>query len=335
MSATAQYESEQPSWMQSTDNSIRPFGQIPHPSPGLPHFAHLSSSVTQSPLAASEIPHEYACLHMTRSCKVQKHRANKVRSAGVQSGRKEKKKDPKIYLPAPIPTHQYLKQASLQAEVTFPPSTKLVVLDLNGTLIYRPNSRKQPRKMIARPFLQQFLAYLFDNFVVMVWSSAKPDNVNVLVEIGLGDYRHRLIACWARETLGLEPKHYDLNVQCYKNLHRIWASNDIQRHMPSHPSHARFDQRNTILIDDSSLKAAAQPHNLLEIPEFKGVDTNVPVQDVLSEVVGYLEVLKMQEDVSKFIHKDPFRANGDWRIDWNELALTALQNHFPSNLPAR
>lgn len=237
-------------------------------------------------------------------------------------GQKEKKKEPKIYLPAPIPSFKYLAQASLQAEVIAPPSRKLVILDLNGTLIYRPNSRKQPRKMVARPNLQQFLAYLFDNFAVMVWSSAKPENVNVLVEIGLGEYRHHLIACWGRDTLGLEPKHYNLNVQCYKNLQRIWASNDIQ----GHEFGTRFDQRNTILIDDSSLKAAAQPHNLLEIPEFKGVQADTPVQDVLAEVVGYLEVLKMQEDVSKFIHKDPFRANGDWKVDWNELTFASVSS---------
>ncbi|KAJ4347905.1 uncharacterized protein N0V89_009277 [Didymosphaeria variabile] len=297
----------------STGNTVaHPFAQNPRPLLGLPHFAQPTPNMSRSQVTTSQ-----------------------PKGPPMPNGPKEKKKDPKIYLPAPIPTHQYMKQASLQAEVRIPPSRKLVILDLNGTLLYRPNSRNQPRKMIARPFLKQFLAYLFDNFAVMVWSSAKPDNVNVLVEIGLEEYRHRLIACWARDTLGLEPKHYSLNVQCYKNLHTIWASKDIQCHMPGHEFGAHFDQRNTILIDDSSLKAAAQPHNLLEIPEFKGPVANVPVQDVLSEVVGYLEVLKMQEDVSKFIHKDPFRANGDWRMDWNDLALDALQNHFSSPFSAK
>ncbi|KAL5376745.1 hypothetical protein DPSP01_010290 [Paraphaeosphaeria sporulosa] len=295
-----------PPLLQMTGNvaneTAQPFGQTPHHPAGFRRFAQTSSNMPQSQMTAPETP----------------------KDVGVRIGPKEKKKEPKIFLPAPIPTPKYLMQAALQAEVRIPPSRKLVILDLNGTLIYRPNSRKQPRKMIARPFLQQFLAYLFDNFVVMVWSSAKPENVSVLVEIGLGDYRHRLIACWGRDTLGLDPKHYSMNVQCYKNLTRIWASNEIQR--PEFGG--RFDQRNTVLIDDSSLKAAAQPHNLLEIPEFKGVEADTPVQDVLAEVVGYLEVLKMQEDVSKFIHKDPFRANGDWRIEWNELALHSLQNHL-------
>ena len=245
-------------------------------------------------------------------------------------GKNSREKSKKIHLPAPIPSESYLKQASLRAEVMYPPVAKLVVLDLNGTLLHRPN-RKQPKHMVERPFLQQFLAYLFDNFAVMVWSSARPVNVEALVEAGLGDYGRRLLGCWGRDTLGLDPKHYDLNVQCYKNLETVWGSEDIQRQMPGYNSGARFDQRNTILIDDSSLKASAQPYNLLEIPEFKGISAGVPVPDILAEVVGYLELLKVQEDVSKFIHEKPFRANGDWKIDWAELGYKMPEANASGN----
>ena len=95
-----------------------------------------------------------------------------------------------------------------------------------------------------------------------------------------------------------------MNVQCYKNLERVWASK---------AGGNGFDQRNTVLIDDSALKASAQPHNLLEIPEFTGQITQ---QDVLGEVAGYLELLKVQEDVSKFISKTPFKADGTWSYNW-------------------
>lgn len=233
-------------------------------------------------------------------------------------GATKKEKDTKIHLPAPMPSVSYLQQAALEAEVRFPPSRKLVVLDLNGTLLHRPN-RSQPRKMIERPFLQEFLAYLFDSFAVMVWSSARPANVKALVKTGLGDYENHLVACWGRDTLGLDPKHYNMNVQCYKNLNTVWNAEDVQRYARGSGPESRFDQRNTILIDDSLLKAAAQPYNLLQIPEFKGIDVVTPVPDVLAEVVGYLEILKMQEDVSKFIYKYPFQANGMWKKDWAEL----------------
>lgn len=328
-SETAKYDSKQPPWRRPTNTLCRP-SESSHLPAGFRRFAQTTSNMQQSQVTASVTSKEYGCLHTARSCAIRKRRANKLHSTGAETAPREQK-DPKIYLPAPIPTPEYLMQAALQAEVRIPPLRKLVILDLNGTLLYRPNSRKQPRRMIARPFLQEFLAYLFDNFAVMVWSSAKPDNVKVLVEIGLGQYRHRLLACWGRDTLGLEPKHYSMNVQCYKNLTQIWTSKEIQRSEFGTP----FDQRNTILIDDSSLKAAAQPHNLLEIPEFKGVEADTAVQDVLAEVVGYLEVLKMQEDVSKFIHKDPFRAKGDWRLEWNELALHSLQSHLSYVSPSK
>ncbi|KAF1965860.1 HAD-like protein [Bimuria novae-zelandiae CBS 107.79] len=295
---TAQYGNGQSSSRLPTDQPP-PFGRIPFPPLFPPPFLPPS---TQTPLDMAQTPAPAV---------------QPVDKAPTPPKRKEKYE--KIFLPAPMPSQAYNQQASLRPEARIPPVRKLVILDLNGTLLHRPNARNQPKKMVARPFLNRFLAYLFANFDVMVWSSARPENVKVLVELGLGDYEKRLVACWGRDTLGLEPKHYNLNVQCYKNLETIWKSDAIQRHMPGYERGARYDQRNTILVDDSSLKASAQPHNLLEIPEFKGIDAGISVQDVLAEVVGYLEVLKMQEDVSKYMHKTPFRANGDWKVDWAEV----------------
>ncbi|KAF2243417.1 HAD-like protein [Trematosphaeria pertusa] len=230
--------------------------------------------------------------------------------------RRKKGKDPKIMLPAPQPTPEYLAQASSSPTVLDPPDGKLVILDLNGTLLYRPNARNQPTRMIGRPFLRQFLSYLFENFSVMIWSSAKPENVKILVENGLGeDFQPKLAASWARDTLGLTPKQYDLNVQVYKDLSRVWGKEEIQSHISGFEDGKRFDQRNTILIDDSALKASAQPHNLLEVPEFKGTWDDMK-QDVLGEVAGYLELLKMQEDVSRFIRQTPFKADGTWQYAW-------------------
>jgi hypothetical protein len=268
------------------------------------------------PNVAQQLNNEYETLHRSRSCRV-----NKTRRAPVLEPpfNLQKHKDAKIMLPAPQPSAQYLLQAAGRPEVIDPPNHKLVILDLNGTLLYRPNPRKQPKKMVGRPMLPQFLHYLFDNFAVMIWSSAKPENVKTLVEIGLEDRRSQLVDVWARDRFGLAPQHYSLNVQCYKDLTRVWASAEIQRHMVGHAEGKCFDQRNTILIDDSALKAAAQPHNLLEIPEFMGLTDEGNKQDILGQVAGYLELLKMQEDVSKFIHKTPFNADGTWSFDWEHL----------------
>lgn len=267
-------------------------------------------------------------LHLERSHGSRKWRVDKVYRSPVSSAvrtQRSQHKEPKIHLPAPEPTVSYLDQASGTAEVVYPPDRKLVILDLNGTLLYRLNARAQPTKMIGRPRLHLFLQYLFDNFSVMIWSSAKPENVKILVERGLENFQPQLVASWARNTLGLSPQHYNRNVQCYKDLTRVWASDDVQRHMPGYGRGKRFDQRNTILIDDSALKANAQPYNLLKIPEFNGSDA--VGKDILGEVAGYLELLKMQQDVSKFIHKEPFNADGTWNFDWEHL--TPLKPEAP------
>jgi hypothetical protein len=186
---------------------------------------------------------------------------------------------------------------------------------LVGTVLYRPN--RNPKSMIGRASLDDFLKYLFKNFSVMVWSSARPENVKALAECALKAYEPLLVARWARNTLGLSPKHYEMNVQCYKNLELVWASEVIQSQIPGYNFGDRFNQSNTILIDDSVLKANAQPYNLLEIPEFNGQREQ---QDILGEVAGYLEIVKVQEDVSRFIFRTPFKANRTWGYDWKTLA---------------
>jgi hypothetical protein len=230
------------------------------------------------------------------------------------STKKGKYGDEKIMLPAPQPTDPYLSQAAEEPSESDSPGSVLVILDLNGTVLYRPN--KNAKSMIARPYLKPFLRYLFENFKVMVWSSAKPVNVKSLVEQSLDKHlRSKLVDTWARDTFGLSATNYNQNVQVYKNLKLIWSRDQIQQHHPEYNAGKRFGQHNTVLIDDTALKASAQPHNLLEIPEFMAKPEQMK-QDVLREVAGYLEVLRNQTDVSKFINKHGFQCNGRWTYNW-------------------
>lgn len=229
-------------------------------------------------------------------------------------GKKGRHGDEKIMLPAPQPTDIYQDTAAQEPTAIDPAGHVLVILDLNGTVLFRPN--KNAKTMIARPYLKPFLQYLFTNFKVMVWSSAKPENVKSLVEQSLDkDLRSMLVATWARDTFGLSAKYYSQNVQVYKNLRLVWSRDQIQQHHPKYEAGERFGQHNTVLIDDSAIKASAQPHNLLEIPEFEATPEQM-AGDVLREVAGYLEILRHQGDVSKFVHKKPFKGDGRWNYDW-------------------
>jgi len=226
--------------------------------------------------------------------------------------------DHKIMLPAPQPTQEYMDQAAGEPSASETPGQMLVILDLNGTVLFRPNRNAQT--MIARPFLQPFLRYLFDHFKVMVWSSAKPDNVKSLVSKALdNDLRSKLVAQWGRDSFGLSPANYVQNVQVYKNLKLVWSRSQIQSYHPDYETGGRFGQHNTVLIDDSAIKANAQPHNLLEIPEFSATPEQME-GDILREVAGYLEALRWQTDVSRFIKMVPFKDGGQWTFDWPDSA---------------
>ncbi len=107
---------------------------------------------------------------------------------------------------------------------------KLLVLDLNGTLLHRspngPRARHYERPRDARgnllprlrpvhprPYMPAFRSFLFAPQTrawldVMVWSSAQPHSVNDMVERCFGEDREKMIAVWARDTLGLTNEHY-------------------------------------------------------------------------------------------------------------------------------
>lgn len=91
---------------------------------------------------------------------------------------------------------------------------KLLVLDLNGTLLLRPKPRNDIRRPIhPRPYMPSFCSYIFHDAVkpwldTMVWSSAQPHSVDEMVAKCFGSRRDQLKAIWARDTLGLDKNDY-------------------------------------------------------------------------------------------------------------------------------
>ena len=263
---------------------------------------------------------EYDSLHRVTYSRVNKSYSSSASDLDPSASQKKGRNgDTKIMLPAPQPIAGYMEQAAEDPVRSETPGHVLVILDLNGTVLFRPN--RNAKTMIERPFLKPFMRYLFQNFKVMVWSSAKPDNVKALVHQALdNDLRSKLIAHWARDSFGLSPTNYQQNVQVYKNLRLVWSRDQIQQHHPDYATGGRFGQHNTVLIDDSAIKASAQPHNLLEIPEFSATPEQME-GDALREVAGYLQELRFQTDVSKFIKKEPFQCDGRWNFEWpNDIA---------------
>lgn len=199
----------------------------------------------------------------------------------------------------PSVTKAYMSACSEKPTLLKEPQNLLVILDLNGTLLYRLDSRKTPR-FIARPQGLEFLEKCVEKFYVVVWSSAGPEKVKMICNSFIPPLLHKkVIAIWGRDKLGLSPKEYRLRVQCYKRLTHVWNDVIISKSHPEYSQGARWNQTNTVLIDDSTEKGLSEPYNLIKIPEFMG-DINEP-GEVLLRNYDYLCHLSMYSNVSSYL----------------------------------
>jgi len=116
-------------------------------------------------------------------------------------------------------------------------SRKLIVLDLNGSLVVRgahtarasttrkggdsrpfdpyanPTQPRPLRPVHPRPYLKSFTTYLLHDETkkwldTMVWSSAQPHSVDDMVGKTFLERKDELTAVWARDTLGLTTEEY-------------------------------------------------------------------------------------------------------------------------------
>jgi hypothetical protein len=228
--------------------------------------------------------------------------------------------NPRLYLlPEPKPTEEYLEQASLPPRRLTGPKKLLIVLDLNGTLLVRSN---RGSNYTPRPHVDEFLAYCLEHHKLIIWSSARPHNVNPMVAHLFNRKQYaKLVAVWHRDHLRL-GLHYNEKVQVYKQLTWLWKDAVVQASFPTEapapfeiedglkesPS-TKWDQSNTVLLDDSTDKAASEPYNLIRVDEFTKENKDEE-DEILSRVMAYLEDLKWEADVSAAIRVRPF-VNGE------------------------
>jgi hypothetical protein len=140
----------------------------------------------------------------------------------------------------PLPDKEYMELSapfiSHEDEEPGTLASKLLVLDLNGTLIYRNKTGSGGRTSYARPYLGCFFKYIFRTlpdenqprpWEVFVWSSAQPHNVRAMLEstfdpahidglwekelatgsMDMGE-KGKVLGVWARDKMGLSEKEY-------------------------------------------------------------------------------------------------------------------------------
>ncbi|KAH9901889.1 HAD-like domain-containing protein [Xylariomycetidae sp. FL2044] len=224
----------------------------------------------------------------------------------------------------PDPTPEYLEASSMPPFMLPYPRKILVVVDLNGTLLFRP-SRRDPTRIIPRPHAKEFLGYCINTFVVAIWSSAMPHNVDkMLRKLDLTPQdRQQIVAVWGRDKFGLSDSDSKLRVQCYKRLSALWAAPEVAAAHPDAATGGRWSQKDTVLIDDTIEKARTEPHNLIEIPEFEGDHSKSTY--VIPQVHDYINHLSQQANISAYIRTSPFRPKSDFILGQE----TAQQKSVP------
>jgi hypothetical protein len=199
----------------------------------------------------------------------------------------------------PAPSLPYLVNSLVTSPKLDRPRSLLVVLDLNGVLAIR---KKKTKSYTPRPQLNVFLDYLFTNHHVIVWSSGMRENVESIMSRMLSPERQQqLVAIWSRDKLRLPAHLFAEKVQVYKQLSWIWEDPTLQLNAPL----GGWSQRDTVLIDDSIDKAAAEPYNLIEVDEYTGIPAQSDNMTLL-HVIAYLEHIRWYENVSAEMRAAPF-----------------------------
>ncbi|KAF9220659.1 hypothetical protein BS17DRAFT_713875 [Gyrodon lividus] len=179
--------------------------------------------------------------------------------------------------PPSKPDPEYLSLSQGPSNTLQEPSSsrKLLVLDLNGTLLIRSQhstarshtpSGPKLRAVQPRPYMRSFREYLFAPETkawldTMVWSSAQPHSVEDMVNNVFGSYKSDLRAVWTRRSLGLSVEEYNRKTLTTKDLAKPWKLLPLGSQM----IHSALT---TLLLDDSPHKALLQPYNHVCIPEY-------------------------------------------------------------------
>ncbi|KAJ3725576.1 hypothetical protein DFJ43DRAFT_1002494 [Lentinula guzmanii] len=175
----------------------------------------------------------------------------------------------------PVPNSAYLHLAE-QSSVRLTDPTerrKLLILDLNGTLLYRepraregrdPYATNEPRSLRPthpRPYIPSFKAFLFHPATrkwldTMVWSSAQYANVKDMVGRCFGEeQKEGLVAIWDRKFLGLNELQYRNKFQTTKNLAKPWALLPLST--LSGPTKVLSEAWDRVAKDEADLKTAS------------------------------------------------------------------------------
>lgn len=133
--------------------------------------------------------------------------------------------------------------------------------------------------VFERPGLQKFLAYIFENCNVNIWTAASKDYAMFIINnIILGNHKNRKL------NYVLFSYHCDISQDksksgCTKDLNTLWDLYNIKG----------FNKNNTVIVDDYVEDVFdKQKNNCIIAPEFKINSANSANDTFLTDLIPYL-----------------------------------------------
>jgi len=157
--------------------------------------------------------------------------------------------------------------------------------------------------------MREFIAWAHTKFEVGVWSSAQERNTRKLVDYVWGEHRNKVAFVWGQErclNVGVAPSDSPEGTTSrpifLKELQKVWS-------LKKKTGLARFNETNTLLIDDSPYKAIRNPaHTAIHPRGFTAEELDT------DEMLGksgalrrYLEKMLESTSIPDFVRANPWQ----------------------------
>ncbi|KAJ0247835.1 FCP1 homology domain-containing protein [Hirschfeldia incana] len=189
----------------------------------------------------------------------------------------------------------------------------LIVFDLNGILadIARgntgdcvPDGKISFRSVFKRPFVDTFLDFCFEKFDVGIWSSRRI-GLNYMTDIVMGNHAKNLLFSFDQRiciTTNFKTLENTTKPIFLKDLRTVW--NRFGTCLSC--GKRKYDETNTLLVDDSPDKALCNPPHTGIFPfPYQYTDREDSALGPDGELRKYMERLVDAENVQKFVEENP------------------------------
>ncbi|XP_057419669.1 ubiquitin-like domain-containing CTD phosphatase [Lotus japonicus] len=168
---------------------------------------------------------------------------------------------------------------------------KLLVLDIDYTLFDHRSTAENPLQLM-RPYLHEFLASVYSEYDIMIWSATSMKWINLKMgQLGVLDNPNYKITALLDHLAMITVQTPSRGVFDCKPLGLIWAK------FPEF-----YNASNTIMFDDLRRNFVMNPQNGLTIRPFRKAHANRDSDQELVKLTQYLLAIAELDDLSKLNH---------------------------------